>query len=193
MELGIEPIREAAPHLDEIGYHVDDLTIDVRRQRVARGNETIALSPLSYEFLLALLHAAPNLVSMNELMKRVWPGLVVSPETVSQRVKLVRHALGDCAASPRYIAGVRGRGYRLVATVKAMEPSDASGPGHVPVTEAAPPPPAVPAHHPAPSWETSASPPPIRKRGLLRRALYPTLGLLVAAVVVYEMVGGETD
>ena len=50
-------------------------------------------------------------------MARVWPGLIVSPETVAKRVNLLREALGDDAQDPRYIAGVRSRGYRLVATV----------------------------------------------------------------------------
>lgn len=197
MELGTERIREAAnreaaPHLDEIGYRVDDLVIDVRRRSVARGNEVIALSPLSYELLLALLHAAPNLVSVDELMQRVWPGLVVSPETVSQRVKLVRHALGDNAGSPRYVAGVRGRGYRLIAAVKRMEPSDVACSNGTAVAVAPPlGSPASPAHPVQPS-ETSAGPPPLRKLRLLRRTLYATLGLLAAAVVVYQTMGGES-
>ena len=50
-------------------------------------------------------------------MARVWPGLIVSPETVAKRVNLLREALGDDAQEPRYIAGVRSRGYRLVAAV----------------------------------------------------------------------------
>jgi TolB-like protein/Tfp pilus assembly protein PilF len=50
-------------------------------------------------------------------MARVWPGLIVSPETVAKRVNLLREALGDDAKDPRYIAGVRNRGYRLVAAV----------------------------------------------------------------------------
>jgi len=48
---------------------------------------------------------------------RVWPGLIVSPETVAKRVNLLRDALGDDAQNPHYIAGLRGRGYRLVAAV----------------------------------------------------------------------------
>ena len=51
-------------------------------------------------------------------------GLVVSPETVSQRVKLLRDALGDDSKSPRYIAVVRLRGYRLVPVVARL-----AGPG----------------------------------------------------------------
>jgi DNA-binding winged helix-turn-helix (wHTH) protein len=40
-------------------------------------------------------------------MQQVWPGLVVGPETVSQRIKLIRDALDDDPKQPRYIAGVR--------------------------------------------------------------------------------------
>ena len=47
-------------------------------------------------------------------------GLIVTPETVCQRVKLVRDALADNPHSPRYIAGVRGRGYRMVAPVTSL-------------------------------------------------------------------------
>jgi Transcriptional regulatory protein, C terminal len=50
-------------------------------------------------------------------MEQVWPKAVVSPETLSQRIKLLRDALGDDPRSPRYIEGLRGRGYRLIPSV----------------------------------------------------------------------------
>jgi TolB-like protein/Tfp pilus assembly protein PilF len=53
-------------------------------------------------------------------MKQVWPGVVVSPETVTQRVKLLRQALGDSADNPRYILAVRGHGYRLLAAAAPL-------------------------------------------------------------------------
>lgn len=99
------------------GYLLDDLIIDMGRLRVTRAGVEIPLSPLSFNLLTALAAAAPNPLSFDQLMDRVWPGLVVSPETVSQRVKLVRDALGDDPHAPRYIAGVRGRGYRMLAVV----------------------------------------------------------------------------
>jgi TolB-like protein/Flp pilus assembly protein TadD len=63
-------------------------------------------------------------------MQRVWPGLIVSPETISQRAKLVRDALDDDSQSPRYIGGVRGRGYRLLSPVSplSMDSETAGGP-----------------------------------------------------------------
>ena len=102
-------------------YSVGDLTIDTGTQVVSRAGETIALPKLSYDLLLVLARAAPNLVSLDDLMRGVWPGIVVSPETVSQRIKLLRDALGDDPREPRYIAGLRGRGYQMVAAVKELE------------------------------------------------------------------------
>jgi TolB-like protein/DNA-binding winged helix-turn-helix (wHTH) protein len=98
-------------------YRVGDLRVDVGQQRVTREDAEISLPKLSFDLLLALIRAAPDLISNDELMALVWPGLVVSPETISQRIKLLRDALSDDPRNPRYIAGLRGRGYRLIGPV----------------------------------------------------------------------------
>jgi TolB-like protein len=102
------------------GYQVGDLVIDLGQQRVTRNRSDIALPSLSFDLLVTLARAAPNLVTFDQLTARVWPHLVITPETISQRVKLVRDALGDDPHAPRYIAGIRGRGYRMVAAVKPL-------------------------------------------------------------------------
>jgi DNA-binding winged helix-turn-helix (wHTH) protein/tetratricopeptide (TPR) repeat protein len=107
------PVRAAEP----AGCQFGDLVIDCGRRLVQRGHDTLAINGLSFDLLVALLDSAPNLVTPDELMKRVWPEVIVNPETISQRVKLLRHALGDDARAPRYIAVVRGRGYRAIAAV----------------------------------------------------------------------------
>jgi Tol biopolymer transport system component/DNA-binding winged helix-turn-helix (wHTH) protein len=107
----------AAPPM---GYRIDDLLIDVGQWRVMRAGRDIPLPHLSFELLVALARSAPNLVTSDQLAERVWPGVTVTPETVSHRVKLVRDALGDDSRAPRYIAGVRGRGYRIVAPVQPL-------------------------------------------------------------------------
>jgi DNA-binding winged helix-turn-helix (wHTH) protein len=94
-----------------------DLDVDVGQQRITRAGIEITLPNLSFQLLLALIRVAPNVLSNDLLIARVWPGLIVSPETVAKRVNLLREALGDNAQDPRYIAGVRSRGYRLVAAV----------------------------------------------------------------------------
>jgi DNA-binding winged helix-turn-helix (wHTH) protein len=110
-------------------YRVADLSVDTGRVSVSRDGQPLAVSGLSFDLLVALIAAAPRVVSPDELMDRVWSGLVVGPETVSQRIKLLRDALGDDPKHPRYVAGVRGRGYRLVPdAVRVVAEADAAPP-----------------------------------------------------------------
>src|SRR3977135_956441 len=113
---------------------VGDLYVDVGQLRVTRAAIEITLPYLCFQRLLALIRVAPDIISNDLLMARVWPGLIVSPETVAKRVNLLRETLGDDAQAPHYIAGVRGRGYRLVAAVSpAVAPAPpAQGPGAAP-------------------------------------------------------------
>jgi TolB-like protein/DNA-binding winged helix-turn-helix (wHTH) protein len=108
------------PSSDPAGYRVDDLTIDLAPRRVRRAGTVIPLKALSFDLLVTLVRAAPALVSFEQLSERVWPGLVITPETIVQRVKLLRGALDDDPHAPRYIEGVRGRGYRMVAEVRPL-------------------------------------------------------------------------
>src|SRR5450432_2743023 len=102
------------PDIASESFIAGDLYVDVGQQRVTRAGIEITLPNLSFQLLLALIRVAPNVLSNDLIMARVWAGLIVSPETVAKRVNLLREALGDDAQDPRYIAGVRSRGYRLV-------------------------------------------------------------------------------
>lgn len=98
-----------------------DLVIDTGLQTVTRGGEVLALPRLSFQFLLELVRAAPNVVSSDELMERVWAGVFVNGETVTQRAKLLRDALGDDPREPRYFGVRRGVGYHLLAPAERMD------------------------------------------------------------------------
>ncbi|HEY2675801.1 MAG TPA: winged helix-turn-helix domain-containing protein [Steroidobacteraceae bacterium] len=95
-------------------YRIGDLEVDIGKAEVTRGDEKVALPKLSFDLLCALINAAPAIVTNDDLLAQVWPGLLMSPESVAQRVKLLRSAIGDDSQHPRYILGVRGRGYRLI-------------------------------------------------------------------------------
>ena len=144
-------------------YQVGDLVVNVAQAQVLRDGTEIPLPKLSFDLLLALVESAPRIVSLDELMTRVWHGVIVSPETISQRAKLLRDALGDDPRHPRYMASVRGRGYRLVAPV-------------VPISAAGTPLPAFPAAVPdqGPSI-TSAH------RRYARIAVYASIAALLVA------------
>jgi DNA-binding winged helix-turn-helix (wHTH) protein len=88
-------------------YLIGDLTVDTGNNTVNRRNETITLSPRSFQLLVALARRAPNVVSRQELLETVWPGEYVNDETLSQRVRVLRKSLGDLDETPKYISSVR--------------------------------------------------------------------------------------
>jgi len=163
-------------------YRVGDLRIDAGRRVVTRGDVAIPLPKLSFDLFLVLIRSAPNVVSIDEFMQRVWPGLVVSPETVSQRVKLLRDAIGDDPRDAKYVAGVRGSGYRLIADVTREEVvrlAEGTPPGKAPGTEVA---------EPMASPGEDSPPPGITPR--LKSPRHPlAIPLLVLAAVALTAVG----
>jgi TolB-like protein/DNA-binding winged helix-turn-helix (wHTH) protein/Tfp pilus assembly protein PilF len=119
-------------------FSVADLHVNLGLQQVTRRKTPIPLPKLSFDLLVALARSAPNLMSVDELMTRVWPGLVVNPETVSKRVELLRDALGDDPRAPTYIQGLRGRGYRLMPEVLAEQDPSAGSPDTTELPPASP-------------------------------------------------------
>ncbi|WP_405226562.1 winged helix-turn-helix domain-containing protein [Lentisalinibacter sediminis] len=100
---------------------IGDLILDTDTRELRRGDTVLELTGLSYRLLLLLAERAPAVVSHDEIAERVWSGRIVSPETVTQRIKLLRQTLGDDARKPQYIALVRGHGYRLLPKVEPVD------------------------------------------------------------------------
>jgi TolB-like protein/DNA-binding winged helix-turn-helix (wHTH) protein len=169
-------------------YVIGDLRLDIGRQRATRGEAVIPLPKLSFNLLVALARAAPDLLSCGELLEQVWPKAVVNPETVNQRVRLVRAALGDDAYRPRYIEGLRGRGYRLIPPVhcEAAEPPDTDPLIEQPATAAVAADPAAVsagAQDPANLSATGAAQQPLPFRATPAAALWLS-GLIVTLIAV---------
>jgi TolB-like protein/DNA-binding winged helix-turn-helix (wHTH) protein len=119
----VTPTSDRDPHRRTVCLEIGDLIVDVRQRRVTRNGMDLKLPALSFDLLAVLSKVAPEVMSVSRLMETVWPHAVVTPETVSQRVKLLRQALGDDASSARYVASVRGRGYCVVADVVEVSPA----------------------------------------------------------------------
>ena len=103
-----------------------DLTLDPESRQVTVAGRAAELPPLSYRLLEVLMREAPRVVGHDELIDSVWQKRVVSPETITQRVKLLRQAIGDDAREPTYVGLAWGEGYRMLLPVErrgADEPS----------------------------------------------------------------------
>lgn len=74
----------------------------------------IALPKLSFTLFQYLVENAQKTRTLEEISEAVWQNTVVSNETITQRITLLRKAIGDDPKNPKYIESIRGRGYRLI-------------------------------------------------------------------------------
>ena len=61
-------------------------------------------------------------VSRNLLMDRVWPGMVVGDEALTNAINKLRKAFGDDRQNPQIIETIPKVGYRLIAPVRHIQP-----------------------------------------------------------------------
>jgi pimeloyl-ACP methyl ester carboxylesterase len=87
-----------------------------------RGDETVALAPKAFALLRALARQSGRLVSKQELLAEVWPGVFVGDAVLKSAIREVRKALADDSHEPRFIETAHRRGYRFVAPVTAIDP-----------------------------------------------------------------------
>ncbi|MCG6962574.1 MAG: tetratricopeptide repeat protein [Acidobacteria bacterium] len=107
-------------------YRVGDLVLDVDACLLTRNGEVVALPPKTFDLLVELVRHAPGVVRREELIELVWPNEIVNDEALTQRVMLLRRALGDHAKDPTFIASAPRWGYRLVAPVERAATGDAA-------------------------------------------------------------------
>ena len=70
-------------------------TLDVSRGSLSFGEREVELRPKSFEVLRYLVGNAGRLVTKEEIIKTVWPNVVVSDESLTRCVFEVRQAIGD--------------------------------------------------------------------------------------------------
>lgn len=85
--------------------------------KLSRDGETAQLEVRALRLLLCLAERPGEVVSIDDLLNQVWPGIAVTPDSVYQAVASLRRLLGDDPKQPAYIATVPRQGYRMVATV----------------------------------------------------------------------------
>ena len=88
----------------------------LRRRQLAADGVPIELGTRAFDLLLVLLEADGSLVTKEELMSRVWPGITVAEENLKVQIFASRKALGE---DRDFIRTEFGRGYRFTAAVRS--------------------------------------------------------------------------
>src|SRR6516162_3076590 len=109
--------------------------LDLARRELRRDEKPVRLGSRALDILCVLASAGGKLVSKDELMERVWAGVVVEEHNIQVHISALRKAFEVDGDSESCIVTVPGRGYRLLAAPEppaadntAAEPS-ASVPG----------------------------------------------------------------
>jgi DNA-binding response OmpR family regulator len=106
----------------EVRYRVADLEVDVARHTVRADGREIALSILELRLLAALLAADGRILTRDQLLDAIHGTgeADVTDRAIDVYVKRLREKLGDDSSAPRYIATVRGAGYRAAGAVERL-------------------------------------------------------------------------
>ncbi|MGA8029833.1 MAG: winged helix-turn-helix domain-containing protein, partial [Bryobacteraceae bacterium] len=95
--------------------------VDLRNRELRNGGVSIRLQEKPFRILEVLLEKPGELVTREELFKRLWPGLNVNfARSLNTAVSILRTALGDSSRSCRFIETRSGLGYRFVARVEEI-------------------------------------------------------------------------
>ncbi len=93
---------------------VGELTIDLERRRITRGDEPIRLSPKEYDLLARLVEGGGKVITHRQLLTAVWgPAHVEDVQYLRVFVGQLRQKIEEDPAAPKLIATEPGVGYRF--------------------------------------------------------------------------------
>jgi Tol biopolymer transport system component/DNA-binding winged helix-turn-helix (wHTH) protein len=101
-----------APRLVRFGA----FEVDLRAGELRKDEAKLKLTGQPFQVLTILLEQPGEVVSREELQKRLWPDTFVDADhNLNTAVNKIREALGDSAECPRFVETLPRRGYRFIA------------------------------------------------------------------------------
>src|ERR1700704_2321131 len=93
--------------------------LDIGQRKLLINGVPAELKSKAFDILAVLASAQGEVVTKDELMAKVWPGLVVEESNIQVHVSALRKALGEARDRPVHLFTVPGRGYRLVGSQRS--------------------------------------------------------------------------
>src|SRR4051794_33279930 len=93
-------------------YRFGDVEVRCGERRLLVGGQPVAIGARAFDLLVALVERSERVVSKEELLTVVWPGLVVEEANIQVQISALRKIIG-----PQALATVAGRGYRFSAAL----------------------------------------------------------------------------
>src|SRR6202041_473110 len=116
-------MAEAARQLRLLRF--GDFEVDLRSGELRKAGVKLKFGGQPFQVLIILLEQPGEVVTREELQKRLWPDTFVDVEhNLNTAINKVREVLGDSAESPRYIETLPRRGYRFMGRVDEVKLDD---------------------------------------------------------------------
>ncbi len=99
------------------GIQFAEFELDPARYELRRAGRTLKLEKIPMELLILLAAGNGNLVSREEIVKRLWGNdvFVDTEHGINTAIRKIRRALRDDPEQPRFVQTVTGKGYRFIA------------------------------------------------------------------------------
>ena len=109
-------LRRAGPPAAPL-IEIGDLAVDLEKRSVARGGESIHLTPHEFDLLRVLATNQGKLMTHRMLLTEVWgPAYANESNLLHVNISQLRRKIEPDRARPRYLLTEPGAGYRLVAS-----------------------------------------------------------------------------
>jgi DNA-binding winged helix-turn-helix (wHTH) protein len=105
------------PH-EQVVFRFGDFVLVPAERRLLRSGSPLALTGKAFDLLVTLVRQAGHLLTKDDLLSAVWPGVVVEEVNLSVNVSALRKALGAAPGAGEWIETVPRQGYRFNAAVE---------------------------------------------------------------------------
>ena len=106
----------------------ESFEVDVRAGELRKAGVRLKLPGQPFQVLAILLERPGEVVTREELQKRLWPDTFVDVDhNLNTAINKIREVLGDSAESPRFVETLPRRGYRFVAPVEGTRTTEVPG------------------------------------------------------------------
>jgi TolB-like protein/DNA-binding winged helix-turn-helix (wHTH) protein/Tfp pilus assembly protein PilF len=103
--------------------------LDTKTRTLQREGRRIPIQSKAFDLLAYLIEHRDQVVSSDELLDALWPGLHVTPAALSTAVQKARQAVGDDGEHQAVLKTEHGKGFRFVAEVTDLSPPETASSG----------------------------------------------------------------
>ncbi|MGD8809856.1 MAG: winged helix-turn-helix domain-containing protein, partial [Gammaproteobacteria bacterium] len=101
-------------------YRFGRCVVDPSLRQIRIDDVVADAQPKAFDLLLYLLLNRDRVVDKDELLDKLWPGVVVSESALTQALRKARAIIGDDGNRQESIRTIQRRGFRFVADVEEV-------------------------------------------------------------------------